>query len=114
MPLPQFVRARVESKLGPYCEKRVPPSVRDHVRLGFRFKGNSVTLFEERPAFMKPDTWVDLPVAQFRFDPKNSVWRLYCADRDSKWHEYDVLEPTTDFDALLQEVDQDPTGIFWG
>jgi len=36
------------------------------------------------------------------------------ADRNSKWHVYDEIEPATDFESLLQEVDDDPTGIFWG
>ena len=114
MALPQFIRAMVESKLGSYCEKKIPPHALDTVRLGFRFRGNSVTLFEERTAFMNPDTRVDIAVAQFRFDPRTSMWTLYCADRNSKWNDYFDLMPSKNFEDLLLEVDKDPTGIFWG
>lgn len=42
------------------------------------------------------------------------MWTLYYADRNSKWHLYYEIEPSADFDDLLREVDEDPTGIFWG
>lgn len=37
----------------------------------------------------------------------------YCADRNSRWHQYDLIEPGT-VAELLTEIEQDPTGIFWG
>jgi hypothetical protein len=73
-----------------------------------------VTLIENRPALMKPGTWVEIVVAQFRYDPDSKLWRLYCADRNSRWHEYWDTDPTSDFQSLLREVDEDPTCIFWG
>ncbi len=114
MALPALTKRLVEKRLDKYCKDRMPPQIRDKVRLGYKFRGNSVTLFEQRPAFTDPDKWVDIVVAQFRFDPSNGEWTLYCADRNSRWHVYYDLEPNTDFEVLLQEVDEDPTGIFWG
>lgn len=114
MALPAHTRKLVEGRLEKYCAQRVPLHVRHQVRLNFKFRGNSVTLFEVRPAFGAPDVWVDIKVAQFRFDPAHSVWTLYCADRNSKWHEYYEIEPSPNFDDLLEEVEDDPTGIFWG
>jgi len=45
-----------------------------------------------------------------------SGWQLtlYWSDRNSKWHSYDLLEPTPDLSAALAEIDDDPTAIFWG
>jgi hypothetical protein len=60
-----------------------------------------------------PD-WTRQPVAQLRYDPDDHHWRLYCADRNSRWHYYDMAEPTTNLDELITEIDNDPTGIFWG
>ena len=37
----------------------MPPEVRDRVRLSYRFRGDSITLFEERPSFTESDTWVE-------------------------------------------------------
>jgi hypothetical protein len=114
MALPELVKRLVEEKLNAYCRRKVPAHVLDQVRLNFKIRGNSVTLFEERPAFGKASTWVDIKVAQFRFNSEEGTWSLFCADRNSKWHGYLGILPSKNFDNLLQEVDKDPTGIFWG
>lgn len=114
MSLPEVIKSQIEKVLAPYCVSKVPPDLQEQLRVGFKYWGNSVTLFQERPTFWEPETWVDIVVAQFRYDQKNKRWTLYCADRNSRWHLYDLIEPTPDFEALLEEVDEDPTGIFWG
>ena len=37
-------------------------------------------------------------------------WR----DRNLRFHLYDQLEPSPDIGDLLDEIDRDPTAIFWG
>jgi hypothetical protein len=54
---------------------------------------------------------VQLP--QFRFNHNSKKWTLYWPDRNSKWHEYEVIESSRKFETLLKEVQEDPTGIFW-
>jgi len=114
MSLTEFTKRLVESKLSSYCEQRVPLHVRDRVKLAFKIRGNSVTLFEQRTAYREKTRWIDIPIAQFRFNTSRFLWTLYCMDRNSKWHEYLPAASTKDFDALLKEVEKDPTGIFWG
>ena len=114
MALPDVTRARVEKRLREYCENKVPPERRDEHRVGFKVRGNSVTLFEEKPSFFVSFGWVDIKVAQFRYDPKKKEWTLHCADRNSRWRQYHFLEPNKDFEVLLEEVEKDPTCIFWG
>ena len=114
MALPEFTKQLVESRLSSYCEERVPLHVRDQVRLAFKIRGNSVTLFEQRPNFQDKSQWIDLPVAQFRYNPGNTKWTLYCCDRNSKWHEFLPFPPNKDFVKLVNEVEKDSTGIFWG
>ena len=114
MALPKEVRNKLTETLSAYCAIRCPAKFKDKVRLGFRIRGNSVTLFEERPAFRVPGVWVDIVVAQFRFEPKSKLWTLYCADRNSRWLEYWDFEPSKDIRVLIAEVEADPTRIFWG
>ncbi|OGS46246.1 MAG: hypothetical protein A2539_02645 [Elusimicrobia bacterium RIFOXYD2_FULL_34_15] len=114
MAIPEGVKQQIENKLREYCSNRIPEHASDMVKLDFKIKGNSITLFEMRPAFDKTNEWVDIVIAQFRHNPENSFWTLYCADRNSKWNRYIDTDPTEDFDKLLKEVEKDPTGIFWG
>jgi hypothetical protein len=60
-----------------------------------------------------PSSTSRVPVAQLRYDPSNHLWTLYWADRNSRWHRYDDIDPSTT-DQLLNEINDDPTCIFWG
>ena len=114
MALPEHTRGIVEKLLSVYCEAQVPPHVRDQLRIGFRFRGHSVTLFEERPGFVDPDQWTELVVAQFRMDKVTFEWSLFWADRNSRWLPHKEFTPTRNFEAALKEVDANPHGMFWG
>jgi len=114
MGLSSLTKNLIETKLARYCERRIPEHARSQVRIAFKLRGNVVTLFEERPLFGDPSKWSSVTVAQFRFDPADNKWTLYCADRNSNWHKYEGMESQRDLDQLLGEVDRDPTGIFWG
>lgn len=114
MGLPNLVKLLVEKRLSAYCAKKVPPRFSDKLKIGFRFRGNNVTLFESRPFYADPQQWVEIVVAQFRFDESTSLWTLYWPDRNSRWNYYVDLDPSRKFEKLLKEVDDDPTGIFWG
>ena len=114
MALSELIRKQVEKTLEPFCENRIPPHVRDKVRLKFSFRGESVSLFEERPYFQDPSQWTSSPIAQFRFNSEDKTWSLYYPDRNSKWHSYERAKPSRQFTHLLRAVEHDPTGIFWG
>ena len=114
MPLPPLVRQLVDVKLARYCERKIPRRLRDKIRVHYKVRGNSITLIESRPYWNDPTKWSELKVAQFRFEPGNRTWTLYCADRNDRWHPYLEVPSTPNLDDLLEEVDQDPTGIFWG
>lgn len=59
-----------------------------------------------------PD-WMSSPVAQIRCSDHSGVWTLYCRDRHQRWKLYTRLAPAT-ITRVLDEVDRDPTRIFWG
>lgn len=114
MALTEIQKAQVDKLLTPYCAKRVPAVVRSKVRVGYRVDGNAVILYEERPAFQAPHSWQEMVVAKFTYVGTRREWRLYCQHRDLKWHAYQALPASSSFAKLLNEVDADPTGIFWG
>lgn len=114
MSLSEITQTAISKKLSQFCNDRVPPHIRDKVRLDFEFKGNNVTLLEIRPVWNDPSQFTHLPVAKLRFGKEDLKWTLYCCDRNSKWHLYKNAQSTTNIDTLIKEIDTDPTRIFWG
>jgi len=110
MPLPMHVRHDVERKLIAYCTRRVPKQLRKQVKAAFKIRGNAVTLFEDREHFLHKSRWIQIPIAQFRF--QGSYWTLYCPDRNSKWHRYPLASPSKQLDVLIAEVEENPIGMF--
>jgi hypothetical protein len=78
--------------------------------------GNTVTLFEERPVQNNLDKRSKRPLAQFRLNVVDHLWRLYHASKKNQegWTQYQGAKPTKDFETLLIALDQDETGVFWG
>jgi hypothetical protein len=122
MSIPESLKKEVEQKLKDFFEKQLPKINPDMVRLSYKFRGNNLTIFEERRSFKNPfdpNEWTPFPVAQMRYDPKEKHWTLYCCDRNEKWFMYIDADSTPDIEDLLKEIDEDPTdifsmGVFWG
>lgn len=99
-----------------YCDKRVPKDLQERIKLFYKIRGNNITLIESRPILWSDleSIKVEMKIAQIRFENENKTFTLYCADRNDRWHLYDFIEPSTELENILQEIDSDPTGIFWG
>jgi len=97
-----------------YCVGRVPPQVADEIRIEVDVRGRSATVRECRPPW-KPQwvEWSRKPVAQLRYDAATRSWRLYAANRNERWLPYPI-PPTRYVAGLLDEIEADPTAIFWG
>jgi hypothetical protein len=102
------------ARIRQFCDRRVPAHLRDEARVEADTRGKSVTIFDCRPPW-HPNLadWSRSPIAQLRYNPESHAWTLYWADRNSRWHRYEDLDPGP-IDALLNEINDDPTCIFWG
>jgi Protein of unknown function (DUF3024) len=99
-----------------YCEQRVPPHALHQVRMEAVVDGRAVTLVERRAPW-RPEfgpEWTTSPVARLRWTASRGEWSLFWRDRNHRWHRYAYTEPTREIAKLLDEIDRDPTGIFWG
>jgi len=112
MTLPELDVARVQQ----WCRARVPERVRDQVRVEVDVAPRHLTIVECRPPWRADygSVWTRHPIARFRYTSTTRQWSLYWRDRNLRFHEYDLLQPTDRFEDLLMEVDLDPTAIFWG
>jgi Protein of unknown function (DUF3024) len=112
MALPDTDLARIRR----FCQAESPEELRDEVRIEFRARGSSVTIFECRPPWHEkigPD-WIEQPIAQLRYNDAAGGWTLYWRDRNSRWHLYVDQLPDQPAQRLLDEIKADPTSIFWG
>jgi hypothetical protein len=82
MPLPAAAKNLVEKKRDAFPGKSVPPHVADKIRLSYTFRGNSVTIWENRaPRTPSMTTWTASAVTQLRYNPKAQTGMLYWRDR---------------------------------
>lgn len=114
MPFSEIELKRIENTVGKMCEWRSPAPLRDQLRTTFEVEGYDVIVYEERSGWNDPQEWTTLPVAKFKYIRKDNVWKLYWMRRDLKWHSYEMSPGTKSLEALVQEVDSDPQGAFFG
>lgn len=110
--LPELDMVRVRR----WADQQIPDHARDEIRIEVGVRGSFVTIFECRPPW-HPDgdpEWTKLKTAQLRYDDDLEHWTLYWSDRNGRWHRYWDTEATNSVVPLLEEIDEDPTGIFWG
>ena len=111
--LPELDVARVRA----WCAGRVPEHVRDQLRVECDVAARHLTILECRPPWRPGDgrvDWTRQPIARLRYTKSRREWTLYWRDRDERFHRYDQLDPSPKVTDLLEEVDRDPTCIFWG
>jgi hypothetical protein len=58
--------------------------------------------------------WTSSSIARLRYVVRDQSWTLQWRDRNGRWHRHADANPTDDGTVLLNEIDEDPTGIFWG
>ena len=110
--LPELDIARVRR----WCQQRVPAHARDQVHVEYDIGSRQLTIVECRPPRREDigPEWTRFPIARLRYTQATKMWTLYWRDRNLRFHRYDQIEPSPSIDDLLQEIDRDPTAIFWG
>jgi hypothetical protein len=99
-----------------YCEQVVPPHALHQVRVEAVLTRGAVTIVQRRAPWRVDygPEWSTSGIARLRYATARSQWTLYWRDRNARWHRYDRIEPSSEITTLLQEIDSDPTCIFWG
>jgi hypothetical protein len=110
--LPELDLARVRR----WCEERVPEHARHQVRVECEVNGSHVTIVERRAPWREDfgPEWSRSPIARLRYVKGSKTWTLYWRDRNLRFHHYDRIKPSENVSKLIDEIDRDPTRIFWG
>ncbi|WP_233566530.1 DUF3024 domain-containing protein [Cohnella endophytica] len=105
--LDDFTKKRIEKLLENYIDQKVPAHLKNDVKILYKFRGNTVTLSQERPGYM--ERRFEYPIAQLRLE--ETYWRVYWRDSKNKWHFVDDIVPDRHFEKQLMEIDSND--IFW-
>ncbi|GAA0387556.1 DUF3024 domain-containing protein [Paenibacillus motobuensis] len=105
-----FTKKRLEKILDNYIDKKIPEHLKAEFKIIYKFRGNTVTLSQDRPAYMSGHR-VELPIAQFRYD--EGLWKVYWKDSKDKWHFVEDIKPIGDFEKQLKMIEKDEYGYMW-
>jgi hypothetical protein len=112
MALPALDIARAQR----WCAARVPEDARHQVRVECQVAARHLTIVERRAPWREgfgPE-WTSFPIARMRYTAAGKSWTLYWRHRNLRFHLYDLLAPSNRVDDLLNEIESDPSSIFWG
>ena len=112
MPLPEHDVERLRD----YCQSKVSDHALDQVRIELELSLSAATGVEVRAPWREDcgPEWTRLPIARLRYTQRTGTWTLYARDRNQRFHRYPFVAPSRDVNALIAEIDHDPTCIFWG
>ena len=94
---------------------RPPPKIRAEVDLEHRIEGQSLVIFERRPAWRgAPGETIELMVAKATYVRAHDQWRVYWQRRDLRWHRYDPAPEVPTVADFLDLVEEDAYACFFG
>ena len=115
MAISEFEIKRMQKLVGNFIEaKRPAPHIRDKLDIGFKISDQSFEIYEIRPRWDDPTKTIDGPVAKATYVKSKKIWKLFWMRADLKWHSYKPFPSSSSLEKILEIVDQDPHGCFWG
>lgn len=105
--------ARVHRTMESYIVRRRPrPEIRQQLDIGYAVENQSVILYEDRQLY--DGSRLLEPVAKATWVRTKKVWKIFWMRADLRWHSYEPLAKVRTLDKVLEGVDADPYGCFWG
>ena len=115
MTLSDFEIKRVEKLVGQFIERKRPAKhIRKELDFSFRISAQSFEIFEIRPQWNDPTKTTETPVARATYVKSKNIWKLYWMRADLKWHSYQPFPSSKSLEKILQVIEEDSHGCFWG
>ena len=98
-----------------WCASRVSGEAAKEVRVVGTVDGRCVVIAEERPPWQGAEgaPWESYPVARLTYVMSSRSWKLEVSTEGERFRRYSNL-PSGSLDEVLEELDVDPTFVFWG
>ena len=95
-------------------EHRPPVHLRDELDLGFRVEKQSVTIFEIRPHWDRPEEKIEVPLAKARYLKLRDQWMIYWMRSNARWQPYAPVPAVGNLREFLAVVAADKHHCFFG
>ena len=106
--------AGIEQIVGDLCRRHTREDLKHKLFFEYRVCGHDVAVFECRPFWNDPTEMTSGGVAKFKFVRSRNEWQLYWQRADLKWHRYDPYPASKEITQLVEEVEADRYGCFFG
>jgi len=77
-------------------------------------QGQAIVIYERRSGEGDPQAPAGVGIAKLRYIRNVHVWRLYWQKGHERWVSYEPLAENRELKVLVQEVETDPYGAFFG
>lgn len=96
--------------------EKIRPSedIRPELDLGYDYDGSKIELYEIRPDWEDNSIIRHYPFARIRYVKSTNIWKLYWFRASGKWNEYQPFSQSPDLQALLDCIQEDAFGCFYG
>ncbi len=113
--LPEIDVARVRRWVADRNE-RLPQRAQGLIRYELDVADRHLTLYECRAPWRAEygPEWTRFPIVRFHYTQTRREWATYWRDRNLRFHRFEPQAPSRRIENLLDAVDADTTGIFWG
>ena len=114
MPFNDIELQRIKKEVGGLCSKRSPSHIKDKLRYEFEIEKQNVIIYEIRPKWDDPNEITKSPTAKLTFIISQKVWKLYWQRANMKWVRYKPNDSSKSLSDLVQEIENDTHGCFFG
>lgn len=115
MAFSEFELRKYAKIVGAYVERRrPPPHIRKELDISFRISGQSVELFEVRPALGESERTIEHPIIKATYVKRGDLWKVYWQRADLKWHRYEPEPEAESLEKVLDIAERDEYGCFYG
>ncbi len=104
----------IEANLREFCDRLDNPEIIDKLRHDYRIKDQSITVFDVRPHWKKPNEKTETQIAKIRFFRSRGEWQLYWMRGNLKWYSYEPHPTDKGYMPLLNVIEEDEYCCFFG
>ncbi len=113
--LESTLKSEVINVLDMYIARiRPAENIRDKLDVGYKIVDKSVFIIEIRPLFNDPDRKLELEMAKATFIKTSNQWKIFWLRSSGKWESYQPQPVVTSIEGVVEVIEKDELGCFWG